>query len=340
MTIPFETIPTTKSERWKYTNLPRALKNLRLEPGSVGWGNQVAHIDPSAPGAEKYGDTQLWDLNTREGRDVLFMNRGQDVDIQAHGGEWLSPRQIIHVPDGQEITVIERSGGNNEYWKNSVIQISVGKGAILNHYRLISESTKGVQTNFTHARIGRDAQYNAFTLIEGEGFVRNQIHVELQGDNGTCLLAGVNLLSGDQLADTTITIEHQAPHCRSSQTYKSVLDDKARGVFQGKVHVHQIAQKTDGYQLSNALILSPEAEMDTKPELEIYADDVKCSHGATTGRLDEGPLFYLRSRGVPEAQARALLIEAFCAQAIESIKDDNVREDVRGRISAWLNRKA
>lgn len=338
--IPIEIIPTTKSERWKYTNLPRALKKLNLQPAIIGWGNHVALLKPDAPGAAVYGDTQLWDLNTQRSEDIKFITMDEEIEIAAAEGQWLSPRLVIHVKEGETVTVIERQSGQGQYWKNGVTQIVIGKNASLKHYRLFNESVHGVNTQFTHIEINRDARYEAFNFIEGAGTIRNQIHAEIKGENAYCGLGGVNLLSGEQHADTTITIEHQAPHCQSNQTYKSVLDDKAHCVFQGKVHVHQIAQKTDGYQLSNALILSPQAEMDTKPELEIYADDVKCSHGATTGKLDDSPLFYLRSRGVPEKQAKALLIEAFCGQAVDGITDEAVQETIREKIGQWLNSRA
>jgi Fe-S cluster assembly protein SufD len=158
----------------------------------------------------------------------------------------------------------------------------------------------------------------------------------LNGQNIECSFNGINLLNKQQHGDTTILVEHKAPRCKSNQFYRSILDDKSRGVFQGKVHVHQIAQKTDGYQLSNTLLLSPEAEMDTKPELEIYADDVKCSHGATTGQLDEEPLFYLRSRGLSAAEARMLLVQAFVDEVADKIVDEKFQSSVKESCTQWL----
>lgn len=340
MSLSFDLIPTPKSERWKYTNLPRALKGMNLQSATLGWGADVALINRDAPGADVYKDTQLWDINSRDTKDIRFITQDDELNISAQDGNYLSPRLVIHVKDGQDMTVVERHDGQGQYWKNDVTQIVVGKNARLRHYRMFREADNSAHTSFVHVRIGRDARYEGFSLIEGSGMIRNQIHAEIQGENAYCGLSGVNLLSGNQHADTTITIEHQSPNCQSRQHYKSVLNDSAHGVFQGKVHVHQVAQKTDGYQLSNALILSPTAEMDTKPELEIYADDVKCSHGATTGRLDEEPLFYLQSRGIPEAQARALLIEAFCGEALEDITHEPLQDDVRDRISEWLNARS
>jgi len=329
-------VPTPKMERWKYTNLQRALKSLDLKPAMLGWSGNIALLNKSAPGAAQYGDTQLWDLNTEAAKDIKIITGNETVDIAAADGQMLSPRLVIQVKDNEEMTVVENHAGQGAYWKNMVVQIVIGKNAKLRHYRMFDEAADGVATIFTHAQIARDATYEAFNFIEGAGTIRNQIHAEIQGEGAHCGLGGINLLKDTQHADTTITIEHQAPHCTSNQTYKSVVDGKAHGVFQGKVHVHQIAQKTDGYQLSNALILSPEARMDTKPELEIYADDVKCSHGATTGKLDDAPLFYMRARGIPEKDAKSLLIEAFCGEALERISDEAMQENIRGKIHKWL----
>ncbi len=336
MSLPLERIPTPKSERFKYTNLPRTLKGLDLKPASLGWGNKIAVLEPKAPGAEQYRDTELWAINAENVSDIRFISGDDEIDVNAKDGQFICPRIVIDVKDNQTVTVVERQGGAGAYWKNTVVQVTIGKNATLRHYRICDEAEKGVSTIFTHVKIGRDSTYEAFCLTTGAGTIRNQTHGELTGENAHCWLSGVNLLSSAQLADTTITIEHQAPHCTSKQTFKSVLKDQAHGVFQGKVHVHQVAQKADGYQLSNALILSPEAQMDTKPELEIYADDVKCSHGATTGRLDEEPLFYMRARGIPESVARALLIQSFCGQAVESISDESMHEVVTGKIEQWL----
>ena len=336
MALPLEQIPTPKSERWKYTNLPAALKKLELQPASLGWGGDVALLNKEPPGALVYRDTQLWDLNSAQAQDIKFITQNDALEMTAQDGQWLSPRLVVHVKSGEDLTLIENQGGQGAYWKNQVVQIVLEKNARLTHYRFIDESEAGVLTSFTHVQIARDARYEALNFISGAGMVRSQIHAELQGENADCTLNGVNLLAGDQHADTTITIEHQAPHCTSNQTYKNIVTDKAHGVFQGKVHVHQAAQKTDGYQLSNTLLLSPLAEMDTKPELEIYADDVKCSHGATTGQLEENALFYLRARGIPENQARALLMKSFLMGALENIADEKITARADDVIESWL----
>jgi Fe-S cluster assembly protein SufD len=149
---------------------------------------------------------------------------------------------------------------------------------------------------------------------------------------------GVQLIGDGQHADTTTALDHAAPDCSSRQTYKSVLAGRSRGVFQGKIHVHRVAQKTDGYQMNQALLLSPEAEIDSKPQLEIYADDVKCSHGATVGELDADHVFFLRSRGIPEPQAKAMLVEAFLTEAVETVGDEAIRTAVARGVAGWLER--
>jgi len=171
--------------------------------------------------------------------------------------------------------------------------------------------------------------------------VRNEIHVTLAGPKSACHMNGAQLLRDGQHADTTTFLDHTAPDCASRQTYKTVLQGRSRGVFQGKIHVHQAAQRTDGFQMNQALLLSPEAEIDCKPQLEIYADDGKCSHGATVGELDAEQLFYLRARGIPEARARAMLVEAFLQEAVDGVVDPAARAALEGAVAdCWHNQEA
>lgn len=358
-------MPASAQERFKYTDIPTALKNKNLEFSALGitpagnvdfimplddpklpeWARVMLEAQPA--GEKTYGDMALWHAVNAFARDGLILDvppgtTGQaplDVALVGHEGAYSTPRTLLRVGANAEFTMIERHSGEGTYWNNRVTQIHVAKGARLRHYRIQDNSTDAVYTQNTHVVLERDATYEAFVLTTGAALSRNQIHVELQGENAEVRLAGANLLQGTQQGDTTITIEHQAPHCRSNQTYKTILADKAHGVFQGKVHVHQIAQKTDGYQLSNALLLSPQTIMDTKPELEIYADDVKCSHGATTGQLDTAPLFYLRTRGLSEAQAKFLLMQAYLGPALDEIRDDAARETISALAVEWLEKQ-
>lgn len=308
-------LPTPKDEAWKYTNLPRAL------PANLALADAPQEI-------------------------VIHKNRGQvcakpeDIVFTAAAGQHSQPRLKIVLENGAQATIIERHNGPKDqkgaYWTNMVTEIELGQGSILNHVRIQNDAPEAINTNMVTLNAGRDALYNGFALNMGAKLSRHEIHAVMEGQNAEISFNGVNLLGGEQHGDTTILIEHQAPNTRSNQFYRSLLDDKAHGVFQGKVHVHQIAQKTDGYQLSNALLLSPQAEMDTKPELEIYADDVKCSHGATTGQLDEEPLFYLRQRGLSEAQARFLLIQSFVDEVVDKIVDEQIRDEILALSNDWL----
>lgn len=308
--LDIQNLPTPKEESWKYTNLSRVLKPELLST-------------PDTPEDEI--------VITSAGGDK------QELTFAGVDGALHSPKLKIVLEEGEELTLLEKHEGEGRYWKNMTTEIVVKANAKLHHIRLQEDSAQGVNTNMVHVTVDRDSVYDSFTLNTGGKLTRHEIHAEIQGSNAELSLNGVNLLSEDQHGDTTILIEHQAPHCRSNQFYRTILDDKARAVFQGKVHVHQIAQKTDGYQLSNAILLSEGAEMDTKPELEIYADDVKCSHGATTGQLDEEPVFYLRSRGLTEKQARELLIQAFVDEVVDKIEDEELQASTREKTSQWLN---
>ena len=177
--------------------------------------------------------------------------------------------------------------------------------------------------------------YSNFSLLRGGSPARNEIDVLLEGKEAQAGLNGIMLLQKQEHADTTTHVTHQAPRCTSRQSYKTVLGGKSRGVFQGKITVAKDAQKSDGYQLSRALLLSDQAEMDAKPELEINADDVKCSHGSAIGDLDENAMFYLRSRGIKEEQARALLIEGFLGEMIDEIPIEEWRDIFRQEIEGW-----
>ncbi|MGI4939803.1 MAG: SufB/SufD family protein, partial [Janthinobacterium lividum] len=183
------------------------------------------------------------------------------------------------------------------------------------------------------------AVYDSFGLTLGGRLARNEIHARLHGPNGMVHLNGAQLLGGSQHADFTTVVQHQAPSCGSRQTVKNVLSGRSRGVFQGRIEVDRIAQKTDGYQMNQALLLSPDAEIDAKPELQIYADDVKCSHGATVGELDAEQMFYLRSRGVPLVQARAMLVRAFLAEALDPIQHEGARAMLERAVERWWDRQ-
>ena len=251
------------------------------------------------------------------------------------------PRHLVRLEPGSSLTLIETATGpeDGRYLHNPVFEIEVGEGATLNHARLQQEGPRAFQLSTVYARVAAGGTYDNFTLNAGGQLVRNEIHTALVGPGGACHMNGAQLLGPGQHADTTTFLDHAAPDCASRQTYKTVLSSKSRGVFQGKILVRRPAQRTDGYQMNQTLFLSPDAEIDSKPQLEIYADDVKCSHGATVGELDAEQLFYLRARGIPGERARAMLVEAFLTEAVEGVSDPVARGALEAAVTGWWSRQ-
>ena len=243
------------------------------------------------------------------------------------------PRHRIHLAAGATLTVLDVSIGEGVYLHNPVAEIVVGEGAHLTHVRLQQESDDAFHLAMIYADVAARGTYDSFSLVLGGRMTRTEIHARLGAEGGTVHLNAAQLLRGEQHGDFTTVVAHDAPSCASRQTVKNVLAGRSRGVFQGRIEVARIAQKTDGYQMNQALLLSPDAEIDSKPELEIFADDVKCSHGATVGELDADQLFYLRSRGLPEAEARSLLVRAFLTEAMDNVKHAGAREALEAAIA-------
>jgi Fe-S cluster assembly protein SufD len=187
------------------------------------------------------------------------------------------------------------------------------------------------------AMIGARARFNDFSFITGGSVVRNQLFLRFDGEGTLASIRGASLLKAKQHADTTLVADHKAGGCQNRQMFKAVLDDQSRGVFQGKIIVRPDAQKTDAKMMTQALLLSENAEADNKPELEIYADDVQCGHGATTGALDDDLKFYLMARGIPRKEAEALLVQAFVGEAIEGIEHAGLRDALLGHVASWLS---
>ena len=252
----------------------------------------------------------------------------------------VTTRNAITLQDGAEFTVLETSIGHDKaYVANAVTEITLADNAVLNRVRLQEDGENAISLSNTAVTLGADAQLHDFTFTLGGKTVRNQGFVKFAGENALANMSGSYMLAGKQHVDTTLVVNHAVPSCQSRELFKCVMDENARGIFQGKVIVAPDAQKTDGQQSVNALLLSEGAEFDAKPELEIYADDVWCGHGATSGDLDENQLFYLKARGIPEAKAKALLIAAFAAAAFEEIQNEDVREIFTGLAQGWLDRR-
>jgi Fe-S cluster assembly protein SufD len=249
------------------------------------------------------------------------------------------PRHLIRLGAGAKLTLLETAtGGGAQYLHNPVFEIDLAEGAVLTHGRAQGEGDAAFHLSMIHARIATEARYDTMAVSAGARLTRMEIHAALTGPKASCHMNTAQLAAGRALVDTTTALDHAAPDCASRQTCKTVLAGQSRGVFQGKILVRREAQKTDGYQMNQALLLSEDAEMDSKPQLEIYADDVKCSHGATIGALDADSLFYLRSRGVPADQARSMLVQAFLHEAFEGLEDDTLRDALTAAVDGWWAR--
>lgn len=248
------------------------------------------------------------------------------------------PHNLILAEAGSRATVIEHHVGLciGGYFSNLVTEIGVEEGAIVRHCKVQDESREAFHIAATNVLVGRDALFDSFALSTGGRLSRNEIHVRLDAEGADCRLNGAYLMKGEQHVDNTTVVDHAQPGTSSRELYKGVLDGKARGVFQGKIVVHPGAQKTDGQQMNRALLLSSGAEINSKPELEIFADDVKCSHGATAGEIDAEQLFYLRARGIPEPVARRILVEAFLGEVIDGIALAGMRRSLEETVERWM----
>jgi Fe-S cluster assembly protein SufD len=238
------------------------------------------------------------------------------------------PRNVVVVEDGAQATVIERyvAAGEGVYFNNAVTQIDAGDNTHVAHYLLEQESTRAFNINTLHVRQGRGSNVDSHSILLGGALVRNNVYPTLDGEHAECLINGLFVGTGTQHLDNFMHVTHAKPHGDSRQFYQGVLNDKARGVFRGRIVVEKDAQKTDAKQTSANLLLSDTAEIDTKPQLEIYADDVKCTHGATIGQIDEDAIFYLRSRGIDNDAARAMMVFAFASQSLDRMKLAPLRE--------------
>ena len=252
--------------------------------------------------------------------------------------EMVHPRNLIVCEEDSQATVVEDyvSTGSGAFFSNVVTELVAGDNSVVSHYLIEREDRHALNVSTLRIQQGRNANVTSHSILLGGGLVRNNVHPVLTGEGGECLINGLFVGTGRQHLDNYMKVEHRAPYCGSRQFYNGILDQHARGVFHGRIIVHQDAQKTDAKQTNRNLLLSDDAQIDTKPQLEIYADDVKCTHGATIGQIDETALFYLRSRGLPEAQARALLLYAFAHENLDRMKPGPVRTWLEGLVTEWL----
>ena len=333
--------------------------NGRFEAGLSGIGDlpdgvtlaplaEIVATDPEAArpvlaGAENDG---LAALNTALMRDgmVLRLAAGVVLDRPVHmiffagSAAAIHTRNLVIAGENSRAALVETYCGADgaAYWTNAVTEISVGAGAAVDHVRLQQESAEAYHVGLTRVGIERDGRYEGYVFSAGAALARNEIRCTLTGPGADCGLTGGALVRGRQHADVTSEIDHAAAHTTSRQLIKCVLDDRGRTVFQGRVIVQPDAQKIDAAQSNRNLLLSPAAQADSKPELRIFADDVKCSHGATMGDLDADSMFYLRSRGIGEDEARKMLVGAFVAELLDPVPTPEIRDWLRKLLAGWL----
>ncbi len=247
-------------------------------------------------------------------------------------------RSLVVIEKGARVMLVESHEGSDgdDVQVNTALELVVGDGAHVDHIKITQEAPKTLHLSSLMAVVGAHARFNTFAFTSGGAVVRNQMFLRFDGEGTIAEISGANLLNGRQHFDTTLVADHAKGGCQSREMFKSVLDDQSHAVFQGKIIVRQHAQKTDAKLMSRALLLSEDAEADHKPELEIFADDVQCGHGATAGALDQDLLFYLRARGIPAKEAEALMIQAFVGEAVEGIEHAGLREAIMEAVGAWL----
>jgi Fe-S cluster assembly protein SufD len=250
---------------------------------------------------------------------LLFI--GDDAAASHH-------RNLIVAGRGSQITVVESFFGKGTYFTNTVTEVVAGDGAVVDHYKFENESLEAFHIGTVQIHQERSSSVTSRTVAIGGGLVRNEINVALTGEGASLSMEGLFVLSGKQHVDNHTVIDHVAPHCDSLELFKGILDENARGIFDGRIIVEPDAVKTSSRQTNRNLLLSETAVVDSKPSLEIHNDDVKCNHGSTIGQLDEEALFYLRARGIDAEEARNLLVYAFASEIVERMKIDVVRENV------------
>jgi Fe-S cluster assembly protein SufD len=353
--------PTLEDEDWRFTPLaPLTRVPFRLAaagnfsyrdslPGGIivcSLARALAdHPDLVEPHLARYADFEdhaFRALNTaflHEGA-FVYLPPGvvveQPINLSFTGGTsgeaplmW-ARRALIVAGRNSQATVCEKYSGPSgvPYFTNAVTEIVLDEGAILDHYKVQQEGDGAFHVATTQVRTGRSSNFSSHNLTFGGRLTRNDVNAYLGGEGGECTLNGLYVGDGERLIDNHTRIDHATPHCASHELYKGILDGKSRGVFAGRIYVHQDAQKTDAKQTNQTLLLSDDAVIDTKPQLEIFADDVKCTHGATVGQLDAESVFYLRTRGIGKDEARALLTFAFANDVVSRIKIEPLRDEL------------
>jgi Fe-S cluster assembly protein SufD len=258
-----------------------------------------------------------------------------------HAPQATFTRSLVMLGDGASLTLIDSYEGPDgvAHQTNAALALKIGDQAVLHRISFQAHGLEAQHLSSVLVSLGNNAYFRSFALETGAAVARNQIFVTYEGDSSKILLAGAALLAGTRHADTTLVVDHTALGGESRELFHAVIDGEARSVFQGKIVVRPGAQKTDGRMMSRALLLSETAEADAKPELEIFADDVQCAHGATCGALDDDLLFYCKTRGIPQAEAEAILVQAFVGEAIETVENETLRERLNVLTQTWLAKR-
>ncbi len=329
-----------------FHNLPDGLEIVPLREALANGHEWLAKLSP-VPWAS---DNPIYQLNTSFMADGVMIRVAGAVETPVHlrfvtaGGSAVATatRVLVVVEDGASVTLLESHESTNgaNHQPNDVMEMIAGDRSNVQHVRLNVEGDKTLALSTLAAKIGGEATFNSINVVTGAATSRHQVYAILDGENTTLRVNGANMLKGSQHGDSTLVVEHNALHCESRELFKTVIDGEATGVFQGKIIVPHHAQKTDGRMMSAALLLAEGCSMNNKPELEIFADDVQCAHGATCGQLDEDLLFYLMARGLPKKEAESLLVQAFLGEAIEFVENETAREALVGTIEGWLKARA
>ena len=348
-------LPERRDEYWKYTR-PDTLTQATAEPAAVFQHDEAPLFDGMDRLKDLYGTLEkngqtpvarpLAALNTAFAADgvlihvtdkvskpvnIVYRRTSETADVMLH--------HVVKLDAGAEFTLLENGPVAARF--NGVLEVEVADNASFHHVRAQGRDHEQRAATHIFTRLGTESAFKSFTLTANGVMTRNDCVIELTGDDAAAHVAGACVGDGgDFHHDATVFITHDAVNCESRQVFKKVLRNGATGVFQGKILVKKDAQKTDGYQISQSLLLDEDSQFLAKPELEIYADDVACSHGSTSGAIDEDALFYLRSRGVPHNVATDLLTLSFLAEAVEEIEDETLREEITARLAEWLERHA
>ncbi|QKC99759.1 Fe-S cluster assembly protein SufD [Mesorhizobium sp. NZP2298] len=302
-------------------------------------------IDGSiAPGLDPYGsDDAIGALNTAFVADGYFVDIADGAELEkpielqnVQAGGQTHVRLPVRVGAGAKAVIVERQAGDGAALVSSVSQLVLGEGAEVTWLIVQEQPETATHLAQFKAHIGKNAKLTLFVMNAGGKLVRQEVMVRTTGEGADFKLRGINLLAGDTHSDVTMVLDHAVPHTTSTEIIRNVVTGKARGVFQGRINVHQYAQKTNAKMACNTLLLSDDGEFSTKPELEIFADDVVCGHGATVTEIDHDHLFYLMARGVDEKSARGLLVKAFVAEVIEELDDEAIVEALEARLDDWF----